>query len=237
MSWFTELKHQGQDLYPLLRERMKEPDLLARDPVRLDAMKYLGAFVSESSGHFSEYVPYYRKRDDLIDLHCGIAYHGESGYYANNWPKWREENDLMLQRKIAGEQQIDLACSHEYAAAIIEAMVTGVPMRIHGNVPNGGLIDNLPLEGIVEVECRIDGTGFHPQPFGRLPEHLAALCRSNMAFFELAVCAVLEKRKELALHALMVDPLTAAVCSLAEIEELFEELFEAERNWIAADFQ
>ena len=230
MSWFVELKHKGRDMYPILLERMKDPELLSQDPVRFDAMKYLGAFVSESSGHFSEYIPYYRKRADLIERHCGVGYNGGTGFYANNWPQWRQENDLELLAKVNGEQSIDLTSSNEYAAIIIEAMVKKIPKTIYGSVPNRGLLDNLLPDGVVEVECRVDETGFHPQPFGRLPEHLAALCRSNMAFFELAVSAVLEGSKERALQALMVDPLTAAVCSLEEIQAMFEELFEAERH-------
>lgn len=232
MSWFVELSHKGQDLYPVLLERMKDPALLIKDPVRLDAVKYLGAFVSESSGHFSEYIPYYRKRQDLIDEHCSTGYNGGTGFYANNWPIWRRYNDEQILRYLSGEEPIDYASSHEYAATIIEAMVKNEPKVIYGNVLNGGLIENLPSDGVVEVACLIDRTGIHPTKFGKLPEHLAALCRSNMAFFELAVSAVLNRDKEMAMRALMVDPLTAAVCSLAEIKAMFDELYEAERNYI-----
>lgn len=233
MSWFVELSHNGQDMYPLLKERMKNPELLRKDPVRLDAMNYLGAFVSESSGHFSEYIPYYRKREDLIQRHCGIGYNGGTGFYANNWPKWRQENDERIVRRISGEEEISLASSNEYAAVIMDAMINNEPKVIYGNVANTGLIDNLPYDGVVEVACLIDGNGIHPTHFGKLPEHLAALCRSNMAFFELAVSAVLNNDKEAAMHALMIDPLSAAVCSLDEIKAMFDELYEAEKPYIA----
>ncbi|GIO30211.1 MULTISPECIES: alpha-galactosidase [Paenibacillus] len=232
MSWFVELTHQGKDLYPVLREKIKDPDLLKKDPVRFDAMKYLGAFVSESSGHFSEYIPYYRKRQDLIDQHCSSGYNGATGFYANNWPIWRKENDEEILQKLEGKLPISLESSNEYAAIIIEAMLKNEPKVIYGNVPNEGLIHNLPQNGVVEVACMIDRNGVNPCRFGELPEHLAALCRSNMAFFELAVGAVLENDKDMARQALMVDPLSAAVCSLKEISDMFEELYEAERDFI-----
>ncbi|NWL86104.1 alpha-glucosidase/alpha-galactosidase [Paenibacillus sp. 79R4] len=232
MSWFVELTHQGRDLYPVLLEKIADPSLLAKDPVRFDAMKYLGAFVSESSGHFSEYIPYYRKRQDLIDRHCSTGYNGATGYYADNWPIWRRTNDEEIKQQLSGERPIELKSSHEYAPIIIEAMVKNEVKTIYGSVPNGGLISNLPLDGVVEVACMVDHNGVNPCQFGALPEHLAALCRSNMAFFELAVSAVLSKDKEMAMHALMVDPLTSAVCSLEEIKDMFEELYEAERRFM-----
>jgi alpha-galactosidase len=233
MSWFLELTHKGKNMYPVLKEKIAaNPELLAKDPVRLDAMQYFGSFVSESSGHFSEYIPYYRKRQDLIDNHCSAGYNGGTGFYANNWPAWRKESDARILRKLTGDEEIKLESSHEYAATIIEAMVKNTPKVIYGNVPNNGLISNLPADGIVEVACLIDRNGIQPTQFGKLPEHLAALCRSNMAFFELAVQAVLERDKEKAFYALTIDPLTSAVCSLAEIKSMFDELYEADRPFI-----
>ncbi|MCJ8013871.1 alpha-glucosidase/alpha-galactosidase [Paenibacillus sp. KQZ6P-2] len=232
MSWFVELSHAGKDLYPVLMEKMKDPEVLKKDPVRFDAMKYLGAFVSESSGHFSEYIPYYRKRQSLIDQHCSSGYNGATGYYADNWPIWRRENDERIIQQLEGTLPLELKPSNEYAAIIIEAMLKNEPKVIYGNVPNDGLIHNLSAGGIVEFACMVDRSGINPCRFGSLPEHLAALCRSNMAFFDLAVGAVLASDKEMARHALMVDPLSAAVCSLAEIGDMFEELYEAERDFI-----
>lgn len=233
MAWFTKLEHKGRDMYPILRERAKDPEFLSRDPVRLDAMLYLGAFVTESSGHFSEYIPYYRKRQELIDKHCGSGYNGETGFYANNWPTWRADNDREIERLVSGEKELTLDRSYEYAAVIIEAMVKEQPAVIYGNVKNTGLIENLPQDGVVEVACMINRNGINPCYFGRLPEQLAALNRSNMAFFELAVEAVLQKDRDMAMRALMVDPLTAAVCSLSEIKAMFDELYEAQKDYIA----
>jgi alpha-galactosidase len=232
MSWFVELSHGGRDMYPLLKEKIKDPEFLKKDPVRFDAMKYLGAFVSESSGHFSEYIPYYRKRQDLIDKHCSTGYNGGTGFYANNWPAWREESDKQIEQIVSGKEEISLEASGEYAPIIIDGVVTNEPRVIYGNVLNEGLIANLPSDGVVEVACMVDRNGVHPTKFGKLPEHLAALCRSNMSFFDLSVSAVIEHDRETALHALMVDPLTAAVCSLSEIERMFDELFQAETEYI-----
>lgn len=232
MSWFTTLEHNGQDMYPILREKAEDPEFLAQDPVRLDAMKYLGYFVTESSGHFSEYIPYYRKRQDLIDKHCSVGYNGATGFYANEWPYWRERTDREIMEIISGERELELWNSHEYAAIIIEAMVKNTPKVIYGNVKNTGLIENLPQDGIVEVACLINRNGINPCYYGRLPEHLAALNKSNMSFFELTVSAVLEQDREMAMRALLVDPLTAAVCSLEEIKAMFDELYEAEKDYI-----
>jgi alpha-galactosidase len=231
-AWFTELSHDGEDLYPLLRERAREPVVFDQDPVRFEVMLQLGYFVTESSGHFSEYVPYFRKRDDLIEKFDRDAYRGQTGFYANNWPKWRAGLDDWARRMIAGTSEIELRRSHEFASYMIEAKETDVPARIHGNVINDGLIDNLPQEGCVEVACLIDRNGISPCHFGSLPTQVAALNQAHMAVHELVVTSLLEGDREAAVHALMLDPLTAAVCSLDEIRSLFDELYEAQREFI-----
>ncbi|MBW7459432.1 alpha-glucosidase/alpha-galactosidase, partial [Paenibacillus sepulcri] len=167
MSWFVELSRDGRDLYPELKERAEKPEFLAKDPVRLDFMKYGGAFVSESSGHFSEYLPYYRKRQELIDRHCGERYLGETGFYANNWPEWRRKSDEAIFNKVEGKEEMSLTSSHEYAAVIIEAILKHEPKVIYGNVLNRSLIENLPTDGIVEVACLVDRNGVQPAVFGR----------------------------------------------------------------------
>jgi len=230
MAWFTELSHHGRDLYPVLRERCQEPEIYERDPVRFEVMLQLGAFVTESSGHFSEYVPYFRKRDDLIERYMRQGYRGETGFYATGWPRWRDERDERIRRELSGEEAIPLERSHEYASVIIEAAETNRPAVVHGSVLNRRLIDNLPSDGVVEVACMVDRNGIQPCRFGPLPAQLAALCAANMRVFELGVRAALERDREAAVHAIMLDPLTAAVCSLDEIRRMAEELFEAERD-------
>jgi alpha-galactosidase len=234
MAWFTELTYEGQDLYPLLKERARRPAFFDQDPVRFETMLQFGYFVTESSGHFSEYVPYFRKRDDLLEKYARDGYRGETGFYANNWPAWRAAADGYARRMIAGEAEIELRRSNEYASYIIEAKETGAPTRIHGNVLNTGLIDNLPPNGCVEVACLVDKNGITPCHFGSLPPQLAALNQTHMAAHELVVTSLLKSDREAALHALMLDPLTAAVCSLEEIRNLFNEMYQAECKFIRA---
>ena len=233
-AWFTTLEHQGQDLYPRLRELARDPAIYEQEPVRFEVMLHLGAFVTESSGHFSEYVPYFRKRPDLVARYARPGYAGESGFYARNWPRWRDENAQQARDLLDGQRPIELFRGHEYASYIVEAIELDRPVEVHGNVTNGQAIANLPAEGNVEVACRVDGRGIHPLPFGPLPEQLAALNRAHMAVHELVVQALLERDREKARLALMLDPLTAAVCSLEEISRLFDEMWAAERAYLTA---
>jgi alpha-galactosidase len=233
LAWFTKLEHKGESIYPLLKEKIeKDPELLAKDPIRFDMMKYFDYFVTESSGHFSEYLPYYRKRQELIDKHCGEKYLGESGFYANEWPGWRKDNDEMRRKLISGDEEITLERSWEYASFIVEAMETNSPFVTHVTVPNANLISNLPGDGVVEVACLVDKNGVTPTHYGKLPAQCAALCDWHMRMYDLAATACIEKSKEAAIHALMLDPLTAAVCSPAEIKQMTLELFEAQKEYL-----
>src|ERR1700693_946934 len=232
-GWFTTLERDGQNLYPLLRERARIPEVYEQDPVRFEVMLHLGAFVTESSGHFSEYVPYFRKRPDLIAKYMRLGYLGESGFYADNSPEWRRANDELIASMLRGETPVPRERSHEYASTIVEAIECGREASIHGNVRNRGWITNLP-DGCVEVECRVGREGIKPVQFGPLPEQLAALNRSHMAVHELVVEALLERDRGKAKYALMLDPLTAAVCSLEEIDRLFDEVRESEQESLTA---
>jgi alpha-galactosidase len=233
LAWFTELTHNGKDLYPVLKQKIAEdPELLAKDPVRFDLMKYFDCFVTESSGHFSEYLPYYRKRQELINRHCGEKYLGQSSFYADEWPGWRVDNDNRRKKFISGEEEIELARTWEYASYIIQAMETNSPFKIYGTVFNNGLITNLPQNNVVEVACTVDNEGIIPNYFGELPAHLAALCSAHQYMYDVAAEACIQKSKDLAIKALMLDPLTAAVCSLEEIKEMAERLFEAEKDFL-----
>jgi alpha-galactosidase len=230
-AWFTELTRGGEDMYPRLRQKARDPEIYAQDPVRFEIMLHFGAFVTESSGHFSEYVPYFRKRPDLIERYTRSGYRGESGFYAHNWPRWRKEAEQTIQAMLDGEQEIEMARSVEYGSQIIEAMENNTPTVIYGNVLNEGLIDNLPA-GCVEVACLVDRNGVQPVHFGPLPEQLAALNRAHMAVHELMAQALIGRDRQAALHALMLDPLTAAVCSLDEIKVMFDEMWEAQREYL-----
>lgn len=244
LAWFTKLRHKGKDLYPKLID-MARKDVDGKpvnkddagDIVRKDMMIHFGAFITESSGHLSEYLPYYRKRRDLMKKYVGTGYHGGSSFYADNWPNWRKAADEERLKIISGELKWDKPRSWEYASWIIEAREKDAPHRIHGNVMNrhrggGPLIDNLRHDGLVEVACMIDRNGINPTVYGRLPAQMAALCNSYLDTVDLATTAAVTKSMEAAVHALMLDPLTAAVCSPAEIRSMTMELFKAERKFL-----
>ncbi len=233
-AWFTVLRYKGEDMYPRLRERVTtNAELYEKDPVRFEMMLHFGAFVTESSGHFSEYVPYFRKRPSLIQKYCRAGYLGETGFYANNWPTWRANNEKAIQEMLDGTKETPFKRSHEYGSFIIESVIKHQPSVIYGNVRNTGLIDNLP-DGCVEVACVVDRNGVQPVHFGALPEQLAALNRAHMSVHSLMRTAIVERNKEAARYALMVDPLTAAVCSPAEISAMFDEMWEVERPYLQA---
>jgi alpha-galactosidase len=230
LAWFTELRHRGEDMYPVLTERARDPELWEADPVRFEVMKHFGAFVTESSGHLSEYLPYFRKRPELIARYVRDGYRGESGYYAKNWPAWRRDGDQSIREALDGRTPLTLSRSDEYASVIMEGMESGSPRVVYGNVANGGLIDNLPATGCVEVAVLADAGGLHPVRFGSLPPQMAALDAMHMSVHELMAEAVLERDLAAARHALLLDPLTAAVCSPEEIGALFDEMVKAERR-------
>jgi alpha-galactosidase len=230
-AWFTVLRHRGEDMYPRLRDAARRPEIYEQDPVRFEMMLHFGAFVTESSGHFSEYVPYFRKRSDLIERYARSGYRGESGFYAHGWPDWRKENDARIRAMLDGSVPAPLEPSHEYGAPIVEGLILNRPRVIHGNVRNAGLIDNLP-DGCVEVACLVDRNGVQPCYFGTLPEQLAALNQAHMAVHTLVVQALLEGNRQAAKYALLLDPLTAAVCSPAEIDAMFEEMWRAEAEYL-----
>lgn len=247
LAWFTKLQHHGRDLYPILMDKARQdlaghpvdPDD-AKDLVRKDMMLHFGAFITESSGHLSEYLPYYRKRQDILARYCRDRYDGASSFYANEWPGWRQAADDKRQRMLRGEEPLPkFERSWEYASWIIEAREKDHPFRIHGNVMNvdphaggGPLISNLHHDGCVEVACMVDRNGVTPTRYGKLPPQMAAICESNLRMYDLAATAAIEKSKEAAIHALMLDPLTAACCWPEDIRRMTLELFEAEKEYL-----
>lgn len=235
LAWFTELNGpNGENLYdvlmPMANDRSSE--FAKNEPVRSDMMRHFGAFITESSGHLSEYLPYYRKRKDLLDTYTDTGYRGEESFYANNWPNWRKSQDESREQIIAGTKEIDRHRSHEYGAWIIESVEKNQPIVIHGNVANDGCIENLPQDGCVEVACLINHNRVQPIRYGRLPKQMAAICDWNMRMFDLAADACIARSKELAVYALYLDPLTAAVCAPAEIKAMAHEMFEAEASFL-----
>jgi alpha-galactosidase len=211
--------------------RYKQGDL-----VRKDMCLHFGAFITESSGHLSEYLPYYRKSAAGQAL-LRQGYDGGTRFYATNWPEWRKSADASRLAMLKGTESTDWPRSWEYASWIIEAREKDVPFRIHGNVMNstggaGQLITNLPADSCVEVSCLVDGNGVQPTRYGALPRQMANVCATNLGMFDLGAQAVIERSKEAAIHALMLDPLTSAVCTPAQIKAMTLELFAAEREYL-----
>jgi len=217
-SWVLEFKHKGKDAYPLIRKAMENPEIYKKDVIRFEILKHFGFFVTESSPHNSEYLPYFRKNPELM-AHFGLGSRKVS-LEPPQPRKWLGKNEPVP----------DLVASHEYASGIMEAVVTNIPFRFNGNVINHGLITNLPEGCCVEVPCMVDRHGVNPCHVGNLPPQCAAINRSNIAVQELAVQAVLNRDREAAFHALALDPLTSAVLPLHKIREMFEEMWAAERH-------
>lgn len=232
MAWFLRFAWKGKDAYPLLFEKMQDPEVFAKDPVRFEIMKQFGYFVTESSYHMSEYVPYFRKRADLLEEFGGPVGH----YYRDVYSKHPASHFEQVRREIEGRDRIELKRTHEYASSIIRAMETGEPATINGNTKNAGLVTNLPQGCCVEVPCLVDRNGIHPCYVGELPPQCAALNRSNVSVQELAVKAALHGDREAAIHAVMLDPLTASVCSLREIRQMVDEMLAAEAEFLPQFF-
>ena len=236
MAWFLELKWRGQDAYPILREKFKDPSVYMRedahwagaDIVRVKIFKAFGYFNTESSQHMSEYVPYFRKRPELLKRFKLI----DPVERLDRMEKNRIKQDEELKRLIAKGHKFPLERSREYCSYIIHSIETRVPRRINGNVKNSGLITNLPYGCCVEVPCLIDKRGIHPCYVGDLPPQCAALNRTNINVQELAVKAAVEKDRTLAFQAILVDPLTSAVLTIDEIQRMVEEMFKAEAKYL-----
>lgn len=228
MSWFLEFTHDGEDLYPRLRQAMEDPAIYKKEPVRFEIMRHFGYFVTESTRHMSEYVPYFRKSRELLS-EFGLNLR-EVGEVAQD-RRWSWLQEIKQQLQDADPNQ-DLKPSGEYASYIMKAIETNKPFRFNGNVMNGGLISNLPPDCCVEVPCLTDGSGVRPCYVGALPTHLAALNASNVAVQQLMVQACLEQSREKAYHAVALDPLTAGQCTLAQIRAMFDELWEADKPWL-----
>lgn len=234
LAWFTEFNGPDGDLYPHLMAQAhdRHSEFALAEPVRTDMMLHFGAFITESSGHLSEYLPYYRKRKDLLEKYTDTGYRGEEGFYANNWPRWRQEQDDKRRRIDEGSEEPDLARSHEYGAWIIESIEKNVPIVVYGNVPNRGAITNLPEDGVAEVACLVNHNGWQPTIYGRLPKVMAAICDWQMRMYDLAADACVHKDLKRAIESLMLDPLTSAVCCPTEIKAMAEELFDVQRQFL-----
>jgi alpha-galactosidase len=240
-AWFLEFRRKEEDLYPLIRVAIERPEIYAQEPVRIEMMKHFGYFVTESSGHASEYVPYFRKtaqmvNEDLVPRFKDEVNHwfefGRTGGYLRYCVRRFAEAQQEYQELLQGVRDMPGKRTHEYGSIIVEAVETNRPVRINGNVPNWGLIDNLPQGCCVEVPCLVDGNGIQPTAVGELPAQLAALNRTNVNVQELTMEAALTGDVEAVYHAVMLDPLTATVCTLPQIRSMATEMLAAEAQWL-----
>jgi alpha-galactosidase len=231
MDWFLTLEHRGRDLYPTLREVFEKPEYYKNEKVRGEVFRHFGYFMTESTGHLSEYVPWFRKNRKALDLYCDEpGFGGETGAYYT-WCKtiadlYAEDDPLGYESARVEKRSV------EYCSYILEAVATGKPFRFMGNVRNDGYIGNLPQGCCVEVPTFADDTGLHPVFVGDLPPQCAALCMTNVNTQILAADAALNSDTERIVQAVAMDPLAGAVCTLEEIRGMCSELLEAQRAWL-----
>lgn len=231
MAWFLKLEHKGQDLYPILRERFEKPEYYVNEKVRGEVFRHFGYFMTESTGHLSEYVPYFRKNKKALDLYCDEpAFGGESGAYYN-WCAFVAQK--YEGRDILADEPTTLPPrSIEYGSYVIEARETGRVFKLNGNVINGGMITNLPPDCCAEGPIYVDRTGLHKTFVGDLPPQCAALNLTNINVQRLAVLAAIHGDPEAVVHACALDPLTGAVLTLKEIRDMVAEMLEVEAQWL-----
>lgn len=235
-AFYLEYKWKGIDAYPFIRKAITQrPEIYNEEIVRNEMFLNLDYYVTESSGHNSEYNAWFRKRPDLIDKYCthGTGWNpGVYGYILNEYLSrentWKKEIEDWL-----AEETVDLKRGGEYAAYIFNATIgDGTLFEFNGNVRNFGLIDNLPKGCCVEVPVLASGRGLSPIHVGPLPEQLAILVNTSARCEELAVEAAITGDPRKAFHAVCFDPLTSAVLSLNEIKAMTDEMFEANRQWL-----
>ncbi|PSL18825.1 alpha-glucosidase/alpha-galactosidase [Shimia abyssi] len=236
VAFFLKLEAGGKDLYPALRAGYragslpKPPLLMPRcaNKVRYEVMEQLGYFCTESSEHLAEYVPWFIKegRDDLID---------QFGIPLDEYPKrcieqvasWKEQA-----KALKAEGSLKVTKSHEFAAELMDAIVTDTPYMAYGNLPNTGQIPQLPMGAVVETPCLVDANGVQPSVVNDIPPQLVALMRSQINVQELTVRALLDENREHVYHAAMMDPHTAAELDLRQIRRLVDDLLDAHGDWM-----
>lgn len=232
-AWYLDFKWKGKDAYPLIREAIERPEVYLQETVRNEMYKHLNYYVTESSAHNSEYNPWFRKREDLIEKYCNPCT-GEisaktkiMGEIDRNIHRRREDYTKWMAKPV------DLKLGYEFAANIINAVHGDHTMyEFNGNVRNFGLIDNLPEGCCVEVPVVASKRGLSAVHVGALPSHLAILNNINARCEELAVEAALTGDPEKVYYAVYHDPLTSAILSLPEIKAMVGEMFEASREWL-----
>jgi alpha-galactosidase len=221
IAWMTRLEVEGEDAYPRLFAAMEDPEVYAKDKVRFELMRRFGYFLTESSEHNAEYVPYFLKDDELIELY---------DVPVDEYIRRSEENLLQYaetRRKLLAGEDFTLGRSVEYGSLIMHSLVSGEARAIYGNVENRGLVRNLPEGCCVEVPILVDDTGLRPCHVGDLPPQCAASCAPHTAVQNLTVRAALEGKRDHVYQAAMLDRHAASVLSLDEIADMVDELIDA----------
>ncbi len=236
---FEELLDDGsyKDLYPALKKGYEQgvfprPESMTHtrcpNKVRYEMMKRVGYFVTESSEHFAEYVPWFIKkgREDIIE---------KFGIPLDEYPKRCEEQIEEWKNQLeefTSEEKIEVTNSVEYASQIINSVWTGTPSTIYGNISNKGFIPDLPEGCAVEVPCTIDAKGIHPNRVTDIPPQLIAIMRSNINVQELTVKALVSQDRQFVYHAAMMDPHTGAELDLEQTWQMVDDLLDAHEDWL-----
>ena len=236
-AWYLEYKCNGEDAYPLIRKAVTErPEVYSEEIVRNEMFLALGYYVTESSGHNSEYNWWFRKRPELIEKYCmhGTGWNpGEYAYilkeYQHNEATWKQQVEERLAQPLQPE---DLERGQEYAAYIINALRGGGMFKFNGNVRNVHLITNLPEDACVEVPVVVDRAGFHPIHVGALPPECALLTQLSSGIEEMSIAGSIAGDPTTIYRAICHDPLTASVLSLAEIRQMTNELFQQHKDYL-----
>jgi alpha-galactosidase len=234
-AWYLRYAWNGRDAYPLIRQALQKPEIYNQEIVRNEMFLHLDYYVTESSGHNSEYNWWFRKRPDLIEKYCTHGTGWNPGVYAyilteyqRNAATWRDQAKQWFAR----DMPISLERGHEYAAYIINALRGGEIFGFNGNVRNTGLITNLPEDACVEVPVYVDRNGFRPVHVGALPPQCVTLTHTSVMVEEMAVEAALTGNPRLVFQAVAHDPLSAAVLSLAEIKTMVDEMLQQNRAYL-----
>ena len=234
LAFYLRFERNGEDLYPALHRVVEEGRVPKDNRVRYDLFKRVGYFVTESSEHLSEYVPWYIKsgRPDLIEK-FNIPLDEYPRRCEAQIAKWQ----ALRKQLESSTEELKVTPSVEYGSSIIHSLETGQPRVVYGNVSNDALIDNLPAGCCVEVPCLIDKNGIQPVRIGKLPVQLAALMQTNINVQDLTVEALVTGNREYIYHAAMLDPHTAAELDLDQIWSLVDDLIAAHGEWIPEVFR
>ncbi len=236
MAWYKEFTYRGEDAYPLIHKAITEnKDIYNQEQVRNEMYLALGYYVTESSGHNSEYNWWFRKRGDLIERYCTHGTNWNPGEYAYVLNRYRERADSWKEdakRWFAADTPIELERGHEYAAFIMHAVQGGEPFQFNGNVPNDGLVDNLPPQACVEVPVWASTAGLEAVRVGSIPAPCAMLTGLSAQIEEMAVEGILRGDPTLIYQAIAHDPLSAAVLSLREIRSMVNDMFAVNREYM-----